>query len=39
MGFLRNISVDTLHKGDPEEEDNDDDDDNKYNSVVSTQWT
>jgi hypothetical protein len=44
VGFLRNISVDTLHKGDPEEEDyddNDDDDDNnnnnKYYSVISTQ--
>jgi hypothetical protein len=28
MVCLRNISVDTLHKGDTEDDDNDDDDDN-----------
>jgi hypothetical protein len=37
MGFFRNISVDTLHKGDPEEEDDDNNNNNKCYSVISTQ--
>jgi hypothetical protein len=32
MVFLRNISVDTLHKGDTDDDDNDDDDDNNNNN-------
>jgi hypothetical protein len=32
MVCLRNISVDTLHKGDTEEEDDDDDDDDDDNN-------
>jgi len=32
MVCLRNISVDTLHKGDTEEDDDDDDDDNNSNN-------
>jgi len=33
MVFLRNVSVDTLHKGDTEDDDNDDyDDDNNNNN-------
>jgi hypothetical protein len=31
MVCLRNISVDTLHKGDIEDDDDDDDDDNNNN--------
>jgi len=33
MVYLRNISVDTLHKGDTEDDDDDDDDDNNNNRV------
>jgi hypothetical protein len=32
MVCLRNISVDTLHKGDTEDDDDDDDDNNNNNS-------
>ena len=32
MVCLRNISVDTLHKGDTEDDDDDDDDDNDNNN-------
>jgi len=32
MVCLRNISVDTLHKGDTEDDDDDDDDDNNNNN-------
>ena len=32
MVCLRNISVDTLHKGDTEDEDDDDDDDDNNNN-------
>jgi hypothetical protein len=32
MVYLRNISVDTLHKGDIEEEEEEDDDDNNNNN-------
>jgi hypothetical protein len=32
MVCLRNISVDTLHKGDIEDDDDDDDDDNNNNN-------
>jgi hypothetical protein len=32
MGCLRNISVDTLHKGDTEDDDDDDDDNNNNNN-------
>jgi len=32
MVFLRNMSVDTLHKGDTEDDDDDDDDDNNNNN-------
>jgi len=32
MVYLRNISVDTLHKGDTEDDDDDDDDDNNNNN-------
>jgi hypothetical protein len=35
MVCLRNISVDTLHKGDTENDD-DDDDDNNNNKVIPT---
>jgi hypothetical protein len=34
MVCLRNISVDTLHKGDTEDDDDDDDDDNNNNSIM-----
>jgi hypothetical protein len=30
--FLRNISVDTLHKGDTDDDDDDDDDNNNNNN-------
>jgi hypothetical protein len=33
MVCLRNISVDTLHKGDTEDKDDDDDDDNNNNNT------
>jgi hypothetical protein len=33
---LRNISVDTLHKGDAEDDDDDDDDDDNNNNNNST---
>jgi hypothetical protein len=33
---LRNISVDTLHKGDTEDEDDDDDDDDKAPEWLTT---
>jgi hypothetical protein len=48
MVCLRNISVDTLHKGDTEDDDDDNDDDNNNNNnnsyirIVATQcslWT
>jgi hypothetical protein len=32
MVCLRNVSVDTLHKGDTEDDDDDDDDDNNNNN-------
>ena len=32
MDCLRNISVDTLHKGDTDDDDDDDDDDNNNNN-------
>jgi len=35
MVCLRNISVDTLHKGDTEDNDDDDDDDNNNNKCTS----
>ena len=49
MVCLRNISVDTLHKGDTEDDDDDDDDDNDNNNnnnkltitqsdVISEDW-
>jgi len=34
MVCLRNISVDTLHKGDTEDDDDDDDDDNNNNNIL-----
>jgi hypothetical protein len=33
MACLRNISVDTLHKGDTEDEDNNNDNDNNNNNI------
>jgi len=44
MVCLRNISVDTLHKGDTEDDDDDDDDDNNNNNNsesanVEIQWS
>ena len=34
MFCLRNISVDTLHKGDTEDDDDDDDDDDNNNLII-----
>jgi hypothetical protein len=36
MVCLRNISVDTLHKGDTEDDDDDNDNNNNNNPFVST---
>jgi hypothetical protein len=40
MVCLRNISVDTLHKGDTEDNDDDDgnDDDNNNNNIFNCKW-
>jgi hypothetical protein len=39
MVFLRNISVDTVHKGDTEDDDDDDDDDDNNNTLPKYQKT
>ena len=40
MVFLRNICVDTLHKGDTDDDDDDDDDDNNNNNnnIFNCKW-
>jgi hypothetical protein len=38
MVCLRNISVDTLHKGDTEDDDDDDDDNNNNNNNNKINW-
>ena len=38
MVCLRNISVDTLHKGDTEDDDDDDDNNNNNNNNNNTKW-
>jgi hypothetical protein len=38
MVCLRNISVDTLHKGDTEDDDDDDDDDDNNNNNNNRVW-
>jgi hypothetical protein len=37
MICLRNISVDTLHKGDTDDDDDDDDDNNPYVTSLTSQ--
>jgi hypothetical protein len=36
MVCLRNINVDTLHKGDTEDDDDDDDNNNNNNHLIAT---
>jgi hypothetical protein len=38
MFCLRNLSVDTLHKGDTEDDDDDDDDNNNNNNIFNCKW-